>query len=99
MTSRLVISTTARGDLRAIVVRISGDNPTRAVSFVAELWGRCREIAERPEAYAVVPRHAALGIRRAVHGNYLVFYRIDQSAVTILRVLHGSMDYSQLFGR
>ncbi len=97
--ARLVFTTPARRDLKAIVTRIRDDNPARAASFVAELEARCHEIARLPEAYAVVARHAALGIRRTVHGNYLIFYRIDPNAVTVLRVLHGSMDYSRSFER
>ncbi|MEF3365520.1 type II toxin-antitoxin system RelE/ParE family toxin [Methylocystis sp. 9N] len=35
-------------------------------------------------------------MRRRVHGDYLIFYRIQPSAVEILHVLHGAMDYERL---
>jgi toxin ParE1/3/4 len=43
-------------------------------------------------AYAIVPRYKEKGIRRVVHGNYLIFYHVMDERITILRVLHGAMD-------
>lgn len=40
-----------------------------------------------------MPRYAHLGVRRRVYGAYLVFYRLDEAAVTILHVLHAAKDY------
>ena len=82
----------ARSDLRAIVKRIRKDSPRRAASFVGELEARCAALLTTPLACALLPRHAEKGIRRIVHGNYLIFYRADPEAVTILRVVHGAMD-------
>lgn len=36
------------------------------------------------------------GIRRLVHGNYLVFYRVEEDAVTIIHVLDGAMNCEPL---
>lgn len=82
----------ARSDLRAIVKRIRKDSPPRAVSFVGELEARCAALLVAPLAYALLPSHAKKGIRRILHGNYLIFYRADPEAVTILRVVHGALD-------
>jgi toxin ParE1/3/4 len=36
---------------------------------------------------------------RRVHGDYLIFYRIGDSGIEVLRVLHGAQDYERvLFG-
>ena len=43
-----------------------------------------------------MPRHAHLGVRRRVHGAYLIFYRIEKEAVVIIHILHGSRDYEAL---
>jgi len=40
--------------------------------------------------------HEASGIRRRVHGNYLIFYRVKVQTIEILRVLHAAMDYERL---
>lgn len=49
-----------------------------------------------PQAFPLPPNHESAGVRRRVHGNYLIFYRVTQQAVEILRVLHGAMDYERL---
>ena len=46
-----------------------------------------------PERHPLLRRHQSIGIRRRVHGNYLIFYRIDADRVEILHILHGAMDY------
>jgi plasmid stabilization system protein ParE len=47
-----------------------------------------------PYGFALVPRYERHGIRRRVHGNYLIFYRIDADRVTVIHVLHGARDYA-----
>lgn len=50
-----------------------------------------------PKRYPLVPRHQSDDIRRRVHGNYLIFYRIiGPAAVEVIHVLHGAMDYERL---
>jgi len=93
---KLVFSTAAEADLEAIGDYIALENPLRAVSYIREIRGKCMELREMPEAFPPVPHHEATGIRRRVHGNYLIFYRIHEQAVEIIRVLHGSMDYRHL---
>ena len=43
-----------------------------------------------------MPRYEHWGIRRCVHGNYLIFYRVREDAVDIVHVLHGAMDYESM---
>jgi plasmid stabilization system protein ParE len=31
-----------------------------------------------------------------VHGNYLIFYRADESEVFVAHILHGAMDYAPI---
>jgi plasmid stabilization system protein ParE len=35
-------------------------------------------------------------VRRLPHGNYLIFYRVDESQVVIVHVLNGAQDYEAL---
>lgn len=35
-------------------------------------------------------------MRHRVHGNYLIFYRVETEAVVVLHILHGAMDYAGL---
>jgi toxin ParE1/3/4 len=44
-------------------------------------------------AFPLVPGHHKSGIRRRVHGNYLIFYKVARDRIVVIRVLHGAMDY------
>ncbi|MCO1345946.1 type II toxin-antitoxin system RelE/ParE family toxin (plasmid) [Burkholderia multivorans] len=90
------LSSEARQDLIAIGDYIARDNPSRARSFVQELTNKCASLANMPLSYPVVPRYEAKGIRRRVHGNYQIFYRVDGDQVFVVRVLHGARDYEAL---
>jgi len=83
-------------DLEAIADWIARDNPMRAFSFVEELRKACLDIGRRPRAYPFVEHRRGDGIRRRIHGNYLIFYRVATGAVEILHVLHGARDYAQI---
>jgi plasmid stabilization system protein ParE len=90
------LSAEAETDLEAISDFIARDNPVRALSFVREIIERCLSLAEMPEAFPMVPRYQHRGIRRRVHGRYLIFYRIEGDRITILHVLNGAMDVEAL---
>lgn len=93
---KLVLTKEAESDLVFIGDYIAQDNPRRALSFVEELQARCAALVNQPRAYPLVPRHEAAGIRRAVHGRYLIFYRVEPSAVVVLHILAAEMNYDRL---
>ena len=82
----------AEADLEAIGDHIAQDNPVRAISFVRELHRSCTELAAMPEAWHIIPRYEHQGIRRRVHGRYLIFYRVAAERIVVLHVLNGAMD-------
>lgn len=86
----------AECDLEHIADYIAQENPRRALSFVQELRDKCEALARRPFASPLVPRYEGHGIRRRVHGNYLIFYRVaeEEERTIILHILHGAMDYA-----
>jgi plasmid stabilization system protein ParE len=84
----------AEGDLEAIADRIAEGDPARAVSFVEELRARCLSLLPFPERFALGPRYEAQGVRHCVHGNYLIFYRVQGAEVTVIHILHGAIDYA-----
>lgn len=86
------ITSAAEADLEGIADYIARDNPVRAMSFVRELYERCLDIANMPEAWPIVRRYEHHRIRRRVHGRYLIFYRIGDDRIIILHVLNGAMD-------
>jgi toxin ParE1/3/4 len=85
----------ARQDLLAIGDYIAGDNPRRALTFMSELQACCLAIGDFPEASALLSRHAGTSIRRAVHGNYAIFYIAGRETVNVLRVFNSAMNYER----
>ncbi|MCZ4292176.1 type II toxin-antitoxin system RelE/ParE family toxin [Hoeflea alexandrii] len=92
----LEFASEAENDLEQIADYIAKDNPRRALSFVRELRSKCEDLVNRPNGFALVPRYEHHGIRRRVHGNYLIFYRVENAKVVIVHVLHGATDYGAL---
>jgi plasmid stabilization system protein ParE len=92
----VVITDEAESDLERIGDAIAESDPLRAISFLQELRGCCEGLADIPERFQLVPRYQHAGIRRRVHGNYLIFYRIEIETIHVLHVLHGAMDYEAL---
>jgi toxin ParE1/3/4 len=85
----------AQADLERVGDYIAQDNPKRALTFLAELREACLSLADAPLAFPLVPRYEQFGVRRRVHGNYLIFYVVEADVV-VLHVLHGAMDYESL---
>lgn len=92
----VVVTAEAATDLERIGDTIAKDSPQRAVMFVRELRNSCESLGEFPRAYPLVPRYEDSGVRRRVHGNYLIFYRISGETIAVLHILHGAMDYAAL---
>ncbi|MFO1027536.1 MAG: type II toxin-antitoxin system RelE/ParE family toxin [Acetobacteraceae bacterium] len=46
-----------------------------------------------PLAFPLPPDCENTGIRRRPYGAYLIFYRIDDSRITILRIVHSARNY------
>ena len=86
----------AERDLEKVGDWIAGNNPAVAERFVNELLAACLALADFPERFPLVPRYERHRIRHRVHGNYLIFYRVESDKVVAVHVLHGAMDYSGL---
>ncbi|MGU3492873.1 type II toxin-antitoxin system RelE/ParE family toxin [Xanthobacteraceae bacterium A53D] len=93
---KLTITAAALSDLRQIASYIAADNPRRSVSFIQEITQRLNSLRKAPHAFPLVPRFERLGIRRCVHGNYLIFYRVTDEMLIVLHVLHAARDYEPL---
>lgn len=86
----------AEHDLETIGDYIARDNPARALTFLHELRSKCLGLADMPERFPLVPRYEAAGVRQRVHGDYLIFYRIEAEKVIIIHILHGARNYSAI---
>ena len=93
---RVVLASAAAQDLEAIADHIAEDSPRRAISFVRELRASARALGQMPRAYPLVPRYEHAGIRRKVHRDYLIFYRVDADRIIVIHILHGARDYEAI---
>lgn len=96
---KLFVSGIARVEVARIADYISQDNPHAAIRMTAQLRQRFREIKERPYANALFIGFQHRQIRRKVHGNYLILYRIMDDRIEVVHVLHGAMDYERILGK
>jgi toxin ParE1/3/4 len=88
----------ARADLREIALRIADRNPVRALTYADEIEARANRLGEFPRAGPPRPQWGEY-IRIAVHGKYLIVYRVRDETVQILRIVHGARDLDTLFER
>jgi toxin ParE1/3/4 len=93
----------ALADLREIGAYIGEDNLRAELRFYDAAEDACDQLAEAPGlGVAYMPEHPVLAdIRRwqiPRFTNYLIFYRVMEDAVEIIRVLHGARDNERILG-
>ena len=84
-------------DLEEIGDWIAEGNPERAVSFLSELRHLCSSLADFPLRYPVARKTAFGDVRKTSRSGYLIFYAVADTQVQILRIVHGSRDWSSIF--
>lgn len=89
------LSAEAEYDLEAIGDYMARD-PDRAVSYIRELRTKCLALADFPQGFPLVPRYEQQGVRRRLHGNHLIFYRVEPERVVVLHVVHGAQGYGDI---
>lgn len=95
--SRVIVSFKAKADIGEIVTRIGLDKPDAAMNWLDRLNELFEVIRDWPGAG---PARDELrpGLRSLPHGNYLIFYRINDDGIDIVRVLDGRRNlHSRLF--
>jgi toxin ParE1/3/4 len=92
----VIITQEAEDDLEGIGDYIARDNSLRAVSFVSELVERCERLVDMPRRFPLVSNYEHTGIRRRPYGEYLIFYRVDETSINILHILNGAQDHESV---
>jgi len=93
---KVVITGAAKSDLESIGNYRSKDNPNKAMSFLREILDCCNKLADTPLAYPLIPRYKKYQMRLRPFANYLIFYRVQQEHLEIVRILHSARDYERL---
>jgi addiction module RelE/StbE family toxin len=87
----LVWTHAARTDLLAIVTYIADDNPAAAQALKDEIETKVSRLPDNPRLYRA---GRVTGTREmVVRRTYVVVYAHDETAVTILRVLHTAQQW------
>ena len=94
----VTFSPKSRQDLRDIGDYIAKNNRANARRFVGKLIEQCLRIGKAPMGYAS-REDLAPGLRMAVMGRYVIFFRLIDSTVRIERVLHGARNLPVVLGR
>jgi toxin ParE1/3/4 len=88
---RLVLTASAKEDLLGIWEYIATHDEIAADRYLDHLSSRPCELIQHPELGR--KRDEILkGIRSLLSRNHLIFYRIVENQIQVLRILHGSMD-------
>lgn len=88
-------SPAAEDDLIDIWLYIALDSPRAADALLDRIAERVAILADFPEAGSIRP-DIAEGLRMLPVGNHVVLYRVTDSRIEIIRVVHGARDASTL---
>ena len=85
----VTFSPKSRQDLLDIGDYIAMDSRANARRFVGKLIDQCQRISRAPLGY-VSREDLAHGMRMAALGRFVIFFRVNDGAIRIERVLHGA---------
>jgi toxin ParE1/3/4 len=86
----------AEADLDEIWLHIALDNVTAADRLMEQIEAAEDRVAEFPQIGQARPEIRP-DLRHWPVGAYLIFYRVDEDEVSIVRVAHGARDLPELF--
>jgi toxin ParE1/3/4 len=93
---KVIIAEAVEADLRDIARWIAEGDPVRAKTFSAEIRRACSGLRTRPRRFPAVRATPRGEIRKRVHKNYLILYRISPDDVEVVRIVHGSRDWIRI---
>jgi len=88
----------ARQDIVDIGVYLMGENPQAAEHFLSSLEETLASLADMPGMGAVyrAQGHELRRFRIRHFDNYLIFYRVFDDRLELVRIIHGSRDIPNL---
>jgi plasmid stabilization system protein ParE len=93
---RVVLADRANADLEEIADWIGADDWDSAESFQRALRDKCETLGSNPKRYPPVLGAGARNLRKLSYRDYLIFYRVLESQVEIVRIVHGKRDWVPL---
>ena len=93
---RLVVSKSAENDLEEIWLYLVEFGETVATKQIDDIFVQCERLLVMPEM-GRKREDLAPGVRSIVIGRYIVFYRLSEDRVELVRILHTSRDIRRFF--
>ncbi len=97
---KLVIYSIASKDIENICQYLSVDlsNPVAASDFIDELYDSFKTLLCFPKMYPLVDNQFITdgSIRKMAVKHYLVFYKLQDTEIQVIRILHGRTNYISL---
>ena len=89
---RVEITQIAEGDVDEIWTHIGADSIENATRFVMQLEEKIGTLERLPKRCAAIPENSLLGTeyRHLIIGDYRVIFRVYESTVIVLRIIHGN---------
>lgn len=95
--SRYRLTPEAARDLDEITDHlIAADAPAAAARLVDAIEEKCQALARMPEM-GRRREELATGLRSSLVGPYVLFYRVTDEGIDVIRVIHGRRDIPRLF--
>jgi toxin ParE1/3/4 len=91
----ILVTEQAEADLADILEYLEERSPAAAERLATAIDQRGQLLAEFPKM-GRVREELAPGLRSVAIEQYLLFYRVTESAVEILRILHGARDIESI---
>ena len=82
-------------DLASILKALDMVNPSIAERYALEFEQKARALGQFPEM-GRIRSEISPGIRSTIVHPYVLFYRIEDDGLQILRILHGRMDLNRI---
>jgi toxin ParE1/3/4 len=95
MALRLIIAPTAERDLTDVLEFISQDSVSAAHKTVLRIERTIDRLLERPFLGPLVVTPRRIGLRKMTVSPYIVFYRLAEDELQIVRLLHSSRDLDE----
>lgn len=96
--ARIIRSPEAKADALEIWSYIAEDNPTAADRLLDRFDNLFRQLLAQPQLGKAVPE-LAVNLRFIPVGAYLIFYRLVENDIQVVRILHGARDITAEFFR
>jgi len=91
-----------REDLKSVVsyIRDSLQNPIAAQKIKDDVKSKFIKIKENPFIYPAVPNEflASKGYRLAIVNNFIIFYKVKENQIEVIRFLYGHRDWVNILG-